>query len=384
MKRYIAPIVLLLALGSLGFTACSFSIKSNPEKTQTVVLDKYFDNNRNRVYWPTDDWRVSNPEEEGMDLKKLEAAKKRMREEFFNIRSLLIVKNGFLIYEEYFNEYKADNTQDIKSATKSVLSILTGIAIENGYIKGVNQNLVEIFPEYAQLINNSLKKEINVEYLLTMSSGLQDTSKEVQVEKRQEDYSDLVKALILELPVANKPGSIFLYDEGHIHILSGIITKTSKMETLDFANKYLFFSLGIANAKWTTDPNGLCYGGSGLQITPRDMAKIGYLYLNGGKWGEKQIVSKQWIKESLKPRFKTQDQQVITGPTEYGYLWWLKDIKGYPSFFASGRGGQFIIIIPDLDMVIVTTADGDAQAGPQFYAPFKVIEENIVDAVVNK
>jgi CubicO group peptidase (beta-lactamase class C family) len=321
-----------------------------------------------------------------MDLEKLEAAKKRLCEEIPDIRSLLIVKNGYLIYEEYFNGYQAHITQDVRSVTKSVLSILTGIAIKMGYLEGVNQNLVDIFHEYAQLIQSSdtLKKEIKIEHLLTMSSGLQDTSSDVQVGKKQEDYPDLIKALILELPVENKPGSTFLYDDGHIHILSGIISRLSKMDVLDFANNYLFEPLGIVDAKWKRDHNGLCYGGSGLQITPRDMAKIGYLYLNGGKWDGKQIVSEEWIKESIKPRFEVQNKHVVTGSAEYGYLWWIKNIRGYPSYFASGRGGQLIFIIPDLDMVIVTTADPDAPEGLQFYVPRMVIEENIIDAVVNE
>jgi CubicO group peptidase (beta-lactamase class C family) len=378
-------IVSVLVAGSLGLTACSSSAnKTDTEKAQTAALDNSLDNNRNRDYWPTDDWKVSNPEEEGIDTEKLEVAKNRMSTEISSITSFLIVKNGFLICEEYFNNYEAGDTQDIKSITKSILSILTGIAIDEGYIIDEKQTLVDIFPEYAQLMMDPLTKEITIEHLLTMSSGLQDTSKDVQVGKRQEDYSDLVKTLILDLPVVNNPGSSFLYDEGHIHILSGIITTVSKMSTLEFAEKYLFSPLGITNAKWATDPNGLCYGGSGLQITSKDLAKIGYLYLNDGMWDDQQIVSKEWIKKSVKPRFDVQDQQVIIGETEYGYLWWLCDLKGHPAFIASGRGGQFIFVIPDLDMVIVITADGDANAGPQFFVPFKVVEDNIMDAVIEK
>lgn len=239
---------MLLIAGSSLLTVCSFSTKS----TSPIIQSAEIDNSRNRVYWPTDDWRVSSPEENGMDSKKLELAKKRMREKFSDIKSLLIVRNGFLICEEDYNGYKKDDAQDIRSTTKSILSALVGIAIEKNYITGVNQRLEEIFSEYSQLKDNDSKREIKIE---------------------------------------------------------------------------------LSKAIWEKDPNGLCIGGYGLQITPRDMAKIGFLYLNGGQWDGKQIIALNWIEESIKPRFNTQNRQVVTGSTEYGYLWWLKHIKGYALHF---------------------------------------------------
>jgi len=309
---------------------------------------------KEREYWPTIGWKTSTPELQGMDSTKLSIAVEFIQSRLPNVYSLLVVKNGYLVYEKYFYIGSVSRSAEIRSVTKSITSTLIGIALEKGYINSVDQKLIEFFPEYYTDGLDPKKKEISLENLLTMSAGFQ-WNERGPISREWEWSPDRMKFTI-QLPLENRPGKVFEYNTSASHLLSGILTKTTKISTLDFANQHLFKPLGISVNSWRQDLQDYYYGGYGLKLTARDLAKIGYLYLNNGYWSGRSIISEYWVKESTKQQIHAFNSPIY-GAFGYGYQWWVKKVDGYNSFRALGRGGQFIVVVPELDLVIVVTSD---------------------------
>jgi len=194
--------------------------------------------------------------------------------------------------------------------------------------------------------------------ILHFTGGLEPIDKNYYAYASSADWLEYA----LKTPLINKPGEQFAYNTGLPHFLSAIITNTSKMSTLDFANQYLFSQIGISVDKWEMDQHGYYGGGAGLYMKPEDMARFGYLYLNNGLWDGKQIIPKEWVSESTKKHIEADTKR------DYGYLFWLQDIndkvhsKTYSTISADGYGGQKIVIIPDLDMVVVITANSQSSS----------------------
>jgi CubicO group peptidase (beta-lactamase class C family) len=272
-----------------------------------------------------------------------------------NVHSILIIKDGKLVFEEYFYEYTKDSVQELRSATKSFVSALTGIAIDKGLIKSKDDKVLSFFPEY-QLKNMSpLKKQITIENMLANASGLDcDISNEKsEGNETKMDYSDDWVKFTLDLPIVDTPGRKGMYCSGNPITVGRIIEKTTKQSLPGFANEMLFKPLGIRHYKWNFKPDksnaeDYCQ----LYLTSREMAKFGLLYLSNGKWNGKQIVSANWVKESF------EKHSVVEG-VDYGYLWWLKhlDANGvrYYGKAAQGNGGQKIYVWQQLNMVTVIT-----------------------------
>jgi CubicO group peptidase (beta-lactamase class C family) len=272
-----------------------------------------------------------------------------------NVHSILIIKDGKLVFEEYFYEYTKDSVQELRSATKSFVSALTGIAIDKGLIKSKDDKVLSFFPEY-QLKNMSpLKKQITIENMLANASGLDcDISNEKsEGDETKMDYSDDWVKFTLDLPIVDTPGRKGMYCSGNPITVGRIIEKTTKQSLPGFANEMLFKPLGIRHYKWNFKPDksnaeDYCQ----LYLTSREMAKFGLLYLSNGKWNGKQIVSANWVKESF------EKHSVVEG-VDYGYLWWLKhlDANGvrYYGKAAQGNGGQKIYVWQQLNMVTVIT-----------------------------
>lgn len=298
------------------------------------------------VYFPTEDWRTSTPEEQGMDSGKL-ADMLHSIKDFSGIRSVLVIRHGYLVLESYRAPYDRDTAMNVKSVSKSFMSALTGIAIREKYINNVDQKVAEFLPEYFENADPR-KKEITLKHLLTMTSGLPTIEPDPKLFSwaRSDDW---VKHII-DLPMSANPGDKFEYSTGLTHIMSAIITKTSGLSTMEFAKKHLFEPTGIELERWTKDSKGIYLGGCEMYMTPRDMAKFGYLYLNKGMWNGKEIIPKKWIESSMKNQVR--ETRLGDRVTEYGYWWWL----GKDYYMAQGWGGQYIIVNPRLDIVVVFTS----------------------------
>jgi CubicO group peptidase (beta-lactamase class C family) len=296
-------------------------------------------------------WKNSTPEEQGIDSESLVAMLKRIKDEELKIRGIIIVRNDRLILECYVHPYDRHVRHDVKSVSKSIISALVGIALREGMIKDLDQNVCEFFPEFITT-EEPQKKEISLRNLLTMTSGLNvDENGPIMAEIMANN--DLIQAT-LNRPMITSPGKTFTYCTLLTHTMAGILTKECGMDLLEFSRQYLFGSLGITNVYWEKDAQGLYFGGDKMWLTPMDMAKFGYLYLNKGIWEDEQTVPKDWIVESTKNQFESFDTEGYNG---YGYLWWL---HAGGSYHARGFGGQMISIYPEQNMVIVFTgADND-------------------------
>jgi CubicO group peptidase (beta-lactamase class C family) len=268
------------------------------------------------------------------------------------LRSLVVSQKGTIVLERYFNGARATHPANIKSASKSVISALVGIAVSRGLIKSVEQKIGDYFPELSS-DPEPKKRAITVEDLLTMRSGLASTS--------GRNYGAWVQSpnwvrFALRRPLIDEPGTRIEYSTGSSHLLSAILTKATKVSTWQFAQEALAKPLGISLARWPTDPQGIFFGGNEMLMTPRQMIRFGELYLNNGKISDQQILPKTWIDQTRVPRGRSR----WGSDREYGYGFWIREFAGRASYYAWGYGGQFIFIVPDNDLVVVTTSRSDA------------------------
>ncbi|MCX7798560.1 MAG: beta-lactamase family protein [Melioribacter sp.] len=286
--------------------------------------------------------------------------------------SLIIYKDNELLFEKYYNGFYHSKLGNLKSVTKSIVSLLIGIAIDKGFIKNENEKLINIFPElFEKNTIDEKKKEINLKHLLTMSAGFEWNNFGGKWRSGWDNSKNQNKYLIEKVPLKNNPGEVWNYNSGLSHLLSGIIKKSSGMNTLEFAKKYLFGPLGINYVKWDKSNDGNEKGNSELWLKPKDLAKIGLMLLNEGKWNGNQIISKNWI-EKLKKKFFDGFPQI----GGYSYHWHTRKFGRYNSFLAAGWGGQFLIIIPALNMVVVNTSRWDVAKST--YVIFEVIEKYLI------
>jgi len=335
--------------------------------TEDLTEDLHSDNGAhadpvsNRNYWPTENWAESSPDEQGMDPSILYKVRDNINRDETCLHSLLVVRNGYLVFEEYYNGYDKYKKNAVQSVTKSIISALTGIAISEGYLESVDQKVIDIFPEYFEDNTDELKEKISIRHLLTMSAGLR-WQQDGEI-RNQWLYSKDRHKYLIGLPMESEPGEVFNYSSGFAHLMSGIIAKAAGMSTEKLAEIYLFRHLGISDIQWGTDQNGYTLGNAGLFMTPRDMAKIGYLFLNDGSWEDKEIIPSEWVREST-------EKQIDIGSdfAGYGYYWWINKINNHECFFARGYGGQYIIVIPDVDIVVVITSRWDKEElGPEYF-----------------
>lgn len=321
------------------------------------------------IYWPDQKWRTSTPEEQGIDSVMITKMLEHITQQQIDIHSLLIIRNGYLVTGAYISPYSEEIPHPLYSCTKSVISALFGIALEEGHIKGVEQTMLEFFRNYNIKDPDSGKQEITLAHLLTMTSGLKPTPSFPLFR-----YAEPIP-FVLNLPMTHKPGEEFAYNSAAVHLLSAIIRQTTGTEVLSYANKKLFTPLGISDITWDADSTGLQVGPTGLRLTPRDLAKFGYLYLRNGIWDGKQVISKKWIEVSTQQHVDTTGKMNAAEDEGYGYLWWMNDFGGYSSH---GFGGQYLFVIPDLDMIIVFTSGLE---DPLFPTPKELVETYLLPAV---
>ena len=303
------------------------------------------------------------------------------------LHSLLVSRHGAITFEGYYNGFRADRPANIKSASKSIISALVGIALDRTLIPGLKTPIGQYFPELMH-DPDPRKREITVEHLLAMRPGLEGTS--------NRNYGAWVTSRnwvqhVLARPMFAAPGAEMEYSTGNTHLLSAILTKVSGMSTWQFANAALARPLGFTLAQWPRDPQGIYFGGNDMLMTPRQMLAFGQLYLAGGRG----IVPAAWIRQSCEGRARTRkpgqpggvDAQVVDPMRDrkYGYGWWVYAVDGYDTCFAWGYGGQYIFVMPKLDLVVVTTSSPDVSEERRDHRRllFDILERLIVAPLAN-
>jgi len=303
-----------------------------------------------------DGWETTPIRETGIDTTLLYAMMTDIYENREYMHSVLIVKDGRLVFEEYMNGWDPARLHRAQSVTKSFTSTVVGLAIEQGLIADIDDPLRQYLPEYSSLFDYS-KNKVSIRHLLTMSAGFDWNEAETYYNDPSRCDAHIAEAgddyvrYLLEKPIVTEPGTFWYYNSGYPNILGYIVEKTSGKNITEFAYEHLFEPLGIKRCCWmaTTGENRPgCAGG--LRLTSRDLARYGQLYLNKGVWQGVRVVSERWVEESVKRRM---DAEQGTG---YGYLWKSISAGGHEIFFASGTGGQYVACVPDVNVVVVTTA----------------------------
>ncbi|UCE54304.1 MAG: serine hydrolase [Desulfobacterales bacterium] len=335
-----------------------------------VLVSFYSYSTASVTTYPTEGWQFSTPEEQGMRSQRLVEMMEHVKTYNFSIDSILIVRNGYVVLDAYFYPFLKGQKHIIHSCTKSIMSALIGIAIDKGYIKSVDQPITDFFPgkEFANM--DDLKKSITLENLLMMASGLKcrDSYLYRWVGLYEMRNSSDWAQYVLDLPMSEAPGERFEYCNGVSYLLSVIIQNTTGMKTLDFARKHLFGPLGIVDVGWATSPQGVDIGYGEMWLKPHDMAKFGWLFLNKGRWSNKQILPSSWVDVSTRGHIGAAlfDQ--------YGYQWWV-DSEGF--YMAVGYKGQFIFVVPQKNLVVVFTSD---LSGRHFPIPNLLLQNYIIPA----
>lgn len=304
-----------------------------------------------------DDWPVSTPEEQGIDS-RLVAEMYLNATGLETLYSLLVVKDGFLIAEGYFNGSWVDEKTLIQSVSKSYISALIGIAIEAGCLSSVDQKMIEFFPEVADELTDPRKREISICQMLQMRSGYPD--EETDAAYLEALYWGVSLPLLENFPLVSDPGTAFNYSNMTYNWLAILLERACGLDLKDFARQYLFEPIETEIGDWLEDQEGNYIGSGGIHVTARDAAKFGLLYLRDGEFEGDQIVPVNWVQDSL--------QAYSEGARDYGwgfafrdmgygYGWWTASAGDHDFSFAWGHGGQLIVLLDELDMVIVTTAD---------------------------
>jgi CubicO group peptidase (beta-lactamase class C family) len=337
-----------------------------------------------RDYWPTTGWRTAAPAAQGMDPAVLDDLDTKVPASHPQVLSLLVVRHGYLVYERYWQGFDAADGQEIFSVTKSVTSALVGITLGERRLQGLDQTVEQLLARHLPKHPDPRLRRVTVEQLLTMTSGLAGDDPGLGGDERLLTAMGQSRDQVghtLSRRLATTPGTTFAYSNAGYHLLSAIVADTTGQSTLAFARTRLFGPLGIrsdhafearvggrfppaqvrayqqAAVAWLRDAQGYHVGFAYLRLPARDLAKLGYLYLNGGRWDSAQVVPADYVRASTQPHrtFKADPSY------SYGYGWWALSVNGHASFAASGFGGQFIQVIPDLDLVVVITSDPQQQ-----------------------
>lgn len=312
------------------------------------------------------------PRTTGLDRARLQRAHARAAE-LPRMRCLLVARAGETLSERCFGGPGPGEYANVKSVSKSVLSAVVGLAIADGHLQGVEQPVAPFFAEYLGSGADSAKGAITVGHLLSMQSGLQRTS--------GGNYgrwvgSDNWVRYAITRPMEAAPGGRMLYSTGNSHLLSAIVTEATGRSTWAYARERLAEPLGIRLPGWATDPQGIYFGGNEMRLTPRAMVRFGELYRNEGRHEGRQVLPAEWVRQSLEPRTRSPWSGEL-----YGYGWFLGNAGGHPMFYAWGYGGQYIFVVPDLELTVVTTSDYDvSRDGSHLRSIHRILDEEIVPA----
>jgi CubicO group peptidase (beta-lactamase class C family) len=397
MKKYksfnMKKAILLISILSLLNVSCKLDASSQYTYRPPENINDGFD--------------VGTLDEVNIDAKLIEKAVDKIHQgKYKEVHSMLIFKDNKLVFEEYFkgHEYKWDGVNhhgelvtwdwtmlhDVKSVTKSITSTCIGIAIDKGFIESVHQSIFDYLPEH-QHFNTDGKDKITIEHLLTMTSGLEWNEWGAPLSSPDNDiiglwfhYEDPITG-VLERPLIDEPGTSFTYSGGGMIVLGEIIKNATKMKIDKFSEKYLFAPLGIDSPNWSIQyKNGVIESAGSLELTPRDMVKVGVTFLNDGVWNGKKIISGQWVEKSATAFSGNHGINVPGEPSGrlgYSYSWWTKEYshsdKKIHMYTASGWGGQHIMVLPELNTVVVFTGGNYLTKRP----PFKILKKYVIPAI---
>jgi CubicO group peptidase (beta-lactamase class C family) len=352
---------------------------------------------RSEIPWPTKEWTTCTPAEQGMREEPLQelTALIDSGEKYPDIHSLLVVRRGHLVLEEYFNKQRGRQLHTLQSVTKSFASAAIGIAIERGEIKGVDEPVLGFFEGLEGIENvDEWKKQMVLEDLLTMRSGTDYFERGPDQPSPHKELNELPEGwteFYLSRPMTHEPGTHFQYDSGGVILLSGILKARTGRHADAYLEEHLFQPLGIEHTWWYRNAEGHPHTGGGLMLTSRDMAKFGLLYLNEGKWDDRQVISSEWVREST--RHHSEPPSAFGPFRGYGYLWWLLRPPGAEegedapfadlhAYSACGYMGQYIMVVPERDLVVVVTAG--ATNGAEQAKPFEFLYSFILPATENE
>lgn len=347
MKRIGTWPVLALLLGMIGPPALSDAAQAAAQAPVTA--------------W---DWPVSTPEKEGFDAAALDALVADIRQDKLlpRLHYLVLVRHGRLVLEENFHGWGPGKLHMLQSVSKSFTSALVGIAIERGEFKGVDEKVLDFFPDLKDISNlDERKRAMRLEDILTMRTGTD--YHESGPDSPHERLNHLTKGwdrFYLDRPMVQAPGTGFQYDSGGVILISAMLKRRTGLHAREYAAEHLFKPLGIEKFYWGSNLDGHTHTGGALSLSGRDAAKLGQLYLNKGRWGDVQVVPESWVEGSFRMRVDlTQPGQP---PSGYGYLWWIwaPDPRGKTGeyiYAARGRFGQYVVVVPEHDLVVVFLGD---------------------------
>lgn len=302
-----------------------------------------------------------------MNASVLEEMDQAIEDSMTYIDAFLIVKDGYLVYEKYYNEnYDLTGNHLVCSVTKSVTSTLIGMLLQQNLLESIYEKALDFFPEYEDINDDNRINQLTIEHLLSFTTGLNNDDWESWI------CSYFVKKYLSQ-DFDYDPGTTFDYDTPASQVLSGIITKITDLSAYEFAQQELFDKLGISNMRWFADGLGYSYGGFYSCYRPRDLLKIGYLYLNQGVWDGDTIINPDFVSISTVPHTEGGSPHY----EEYGYNWWITENNDYHAFFAGGYGGQFIYVVPDLDLVVAITSQTNKHREKARY----LINSHVVPAI---
>ena len=367
---------------TLFFLSCTFACENYNDDPVFPASDFISNGTYQGEYWPTEAWKECSPEEVGMDPKKLKELNEEVRlllDMHIDIHSILIVKDGYIVAEQYYSDdYGPEDLHSIFSCTKSLTSAMLGIASGLGQLQGTDQKMTSFFPEYDIQNMSGDKEVISIEHLLTMSAGLEWYELEYPYGDERNTFRTWSESgngvkYVLDRPMVAVPGEEYSYNTGASHVLSGILQKVTGVRADSFAMERLFEPLGIDQYYWPVDGDGVAYGGSGVRLRPRDMARFGYLYLKKGMWNGTQIIPETWVDAS---RQKHMARKYIPD-SYYGYQFW---VSNYNTYSAVGYAGQWITIVPEHNLVVVFNNNFVEGNDLQWNTPERLLTTYIIPA----
>lgn len=323
-------------------------------------------------------WPVSTPEAEGLDPEAIDELVKVAREgeRYPYLHALLVARHGRLVTEEYFNGWKADHLHTLQSVSKSFTSALVGIALERGEFRGLDEPVLDFFPNPEEFVAiDPRKASLRLRDLLTMRTGVDYDEEGVFSPHAMLNLLPWGRdRWYLRRTMLDAPGTTFRYDSGGVVLLSAMLKRRAGLHAEAYAERHLFAPLGIARESWRANLTGHTHTGGGLSLTARDTAKLGQLYLQGGRWEGIQVVPEAWVRESLHPHvdFGKEGRGVVG----YGYLWWVLSDGAYA---AIGRWGQYLIVVPERELVVVVFRRPFARSAGQ--GPLEMFYDGILPAV---
>lgn len=347
--------------------------------TLILIFNQSFLISAESANWPTNSWDESSPKKQDMNMDKLEEMMLYIEDEDLKIDSVVIVKNGYIVFERYLSSLGMNDIRELHSTAKSITSVLIGIAIEMGYLESINQKMLDFFPDRNISNFDSRKEDISIRHLLKMQSGilwdewsysylLDDRNSWLGMSKSNDSIQ-----YFLDKPMAAEPGTKWVYNSGGITLLSIILEIATGKSTIDFARDVLFNPLGISDYNWgRQSTQNYTYGSCCLMLTTRDLAKLGYLMLNNGTWDGVQIVPQDWVKESTKTTYNFYEHE------GYGYQWWT--LPKLNVYYSSGLFGQTMFVVPDHNIVVVFTSESNSKplhnVQNQFLSSFILYDAN--------